>query len=313
MNVFDDDGDLAERMMREAHIVAQLEHPGIVPIHDLGTLPDGRVFYAMKYVQGRTLDQYVRAGRPLPDLLRVFQRVCEAVAFAHSFGVIHRDLKPENVMVGAFGEVLVMDWGVAKVLNARGSITSFSELSEEEKNDGVELTAEQSPTLIRRLGGSSDSETAHGVVVGTPAYMAPEQALGDNRRLDTRTDVYALGAILYFILTGRPPFESASGNELRSRILGSGPLPPRKVASGIARALEAVCLKAMTRNPEERYASAQELASDVAAFVDGMPVTAYRENVFERAARLVARNRFLVILILAYLIMRVLVLIFLGR
>jgi serine/threonine protein kinase len=143
--------------------------------------------------------------------------------------------------------------------------------------------------------------------------MAPEQALGDNRRLDTRTDVYALGAILYFIMTGRAPFESASGNELRSRILGSGPLPPRKVASGIARALEAVCLKAMTRNPEERYASAQELASDVAAFVDGMPVTAYRENVFERAARLVARNRFLVILILAYLIMRVLVLIFLGR
>lgn len=309
MSLADEEGGLAERMIREARIVAGLEHPGIVPIHDVGRLPDGRVFYAMKYVQGRRLDQYVKSGRPLPDLLRVFQRLCEAVAFAHSFGVIHRDLKPENIMVGSFGEVLVMDWGVAKLLGppSTDSEGTIDHAAQDQPED------EPSATLIQRLFLPGDTETAHGVVIGTPAYMAPEQALGDNRRLDTRTDVYALGAILYFILTGRAPFEGAEAAEWRSRLLGDGPTPPRKVKSGIGRALEAVCMKAMNRHPESRYASAGELASDVAAFTDGLAVTAYRENIFERAMRWTAKNQFLVILIVAYLIMRILILVFLGR
>jgi serine/threonine protein kinase len=233
------------------------------------------------------------------------------VAFAHSFGVIHRDLKPENIMVGSFGEVLVMDWGVAKVIGVRGAEGPDPATAEYETQDQPE--SERSATLIQRLFLPGDVETAHGVVVGTPAYMAPEQALGDNQRLDTRTDVYALGAILYFILTGRAPFEGAAAIEWRSRLLGDGPTPPRKVKSGIARALEAVCLKAMNRDPESRYASAQEMASDIAAFVDRLAVSAYKENIFERAVRWTTRNQFLVILIVAYLIMRILILLFLGR
>jgi serine/threonine protein kinase len=204
-----------------------------------------------------------------------------------------------------------MDWGVAKLLGARGTDSDGPETVDEAAQNQPE--DERSATLIQRLFLPGDKETAHGVVIGTPAYMAPEQALGDNQRLDTRTDVYALGAILYFILTGRAPFEGAAAAEWRSRLLGDGPVPPRKVKSGIGRALEAVCLKAMKRPPDSRYASARELASDVAAFVDGLAVSAYRENIFERAMRWTARNQFLVILIVAYLIMRILILIFLRR
>ncbi|MEK7726887.1 MAG: serine/threonine-protein kinase, partial [candidate division KSB1 bacterium] len=124
----DDSGELAQRMLREARVLAQLEHPSIVPVHDVGELPDGRVFYVMKFVQGRRLDEYARQEQELPERLRLFQKICEAVAFAHSHGVLHRDLKPENIMVGAFGEVLVMDWGLAKVQEQRM----------EEKNSKIE-------------------------------------------------------------------------------------------------------------------------------------------------------------------------------
>jgi serine/threonine protein kinase len=306
MSLADDLGEMQQRMLREAHIVAQLEHPGIVPIHDVGTLPDGRVFYAMKYVQGRRLDQYARSGRPLTDLLRVFQRVCEAVAFAHSFGVIHRDLKPENIMVGSFGEVLVMDWGIAKLLGAASKDFSSPAAPCEADGDG-------SATLIQALAVPGDMSTAHGVIVGTPAYMAPEQARGDNNRVDTRTDVYALGAILYFICTGQPPpIETATGKDSASAG-AQHPPSPRKLNSAIASALEAVCVKGMSPDPKDRYASARELETDVAAFLNGLAVSAYKESVFEVTARVISKNRFLVILIVAYLLMRLLVMIFMGR
>jgi serine/threonine protein kinase len=170
-------GDLAERMWREIRILAQLEHPGIVPIHDAGSLPDGRVFYAMKYVQGRRLDQYAEQPHRLPDLLRIFRRICEPVAFAHSHGVVHRDLKPENIMLGSFGEVLVLDWGVAKIT---------------EPSDAAAPIAHSGPG------------TLHGTVIGTPEYMSPEQAAGDTANIDARSDIHALGRILEYLLRHVP-------------------------------------------------------------------------------------------------------------
>lgn len=267
-------GDLASRMHREARIVARLEHPGIVPIHDVGTLPDDRVFYAMKHVNGERLDAFPR--KSLPERLRVFEKICDAVAFAHSQGVIHRDLKPENVMVGEFGEVLVMDWGLAKALRE------------------PETAAQDEP--VQRTG--SPLQTDHGTVLGTPAYMAPEQASGDIARIDERTDVYALGAILYFLLTGEGPGSQET------------PASPRKLNEKIARSIEAVCLKAMAARQPGRYANARELAHDVARYLDGLPVSAYRENPLEMMQRWISRNYFVVILVLSYLVMRVLLILF---
>jgi serine/threonine-protein kinase len=160
-----------ERLRREARILARLEHPGIVPVHDVGVLSDGRVYYAMKLVRGQRLDASLE-GAPLSLRLGAFERICEAVAFAHAQGVLHRDLKPENVMVGGFGEVLVLDWGVAKLLDA--------------------------PEAGALPGPAPDGTgvTAAGTVLGTPGYMSPEQARGDLQAVDERSDVYALGAIL---------------------------------------------------------------------------------------------------------------------
>src|SRR5215469_6865610 len=180
----DDSPELASRLLREAHILAALEHPGIVPVHDAGTLPDGRVFYCMKYVEGLRLDDHLTRNPAISDRLRLLLRIAEPVAFAHSRGIIHRDLKPENVMVGPFGEVLVMDWGLGKVLSAPVSESSASAGTAERPG---------SP----RWNASS---TGHGSVLGTPGYMAPEQLRGDVVRMDQRTDVYGLGAVLSFLL-----------------------------------------------------------------------------------------------------------------
>jgi serine/threonine-protein kinase len=249
LNLEDPTGAAAARMLSEARILARLEHPGIVPVHDAGTLPDGRIYYAMKLVQGVRLDRF--ATRSVPELLRVFIRVCEPVAFAHSHGIIHRDLKPDNIMVGPFGEVLVLDWGVAKVTGA---------------------------PPIEAPGSTADTQqTAHGTVVGTPEFMAPEQASGAVDRVDARSDVYALGKTLESLL---------------SRLIK------------VPRALEAICRKAAAAEPSARYDTAVDLAADVARYLDGLPVTAYRENLAERALRLAGRHKTLVALVVAYLVMR---------
>jgi serine/threonine-protein kinase len=276
-------------MLREARVIARLEHPGIVPVHDAGTLPDGRMFYAMKRVDGRRLDE-IAPGASLPDRLRIFQKVCEAVAFAHAHGVLHRDLKPENVMVGPFGEVLVMDWGVARVLDE----------------------APEAPPLAPREPPAA--ATAEGTVVGTPAYMAPEQAAGRAEGVGPAADIYALGGLLHFLLTGRPPFDEDRAHRRARGEPGLAPAPAAADRTGAApRALAAVVARAMALEPEARYASAEELAAEVARYLDGSRVLAFREGPGEKAARVFARYRTPILLVAAYLAARIFVLFYWRR
>jgi eukaryotic-like serine/threonine-protein kinase len=264
--------DLRQRMIREARIIARLEHPGIVPVHDVGVLPDGRVFYAMKYVRGRRLDEYAAETDSIRDRLRKFQAACDAVAFAHAHGVIHRDLKPQNIMIGSFGEVLVLDWGVAKILR---------------KNE----PASEADTLM--LPGNNShhkpGDTTQGTIIGTRYYMSPEQARGEVDLLDERSDVYSLGAVLCFLLTNELPKTAR----------------PRAVNPKVSKAAEAICVKAMSPEVDGRYATAVELSRDIGQLLDDEPVSAYRENVFEKTGRWAAKNRFLILLVLAYLVMRI--------
>ena len=247
------------RLRTEAQVLARLEHPGLVPVHDLGALPDGRVFYAMKLVRGRRLDEHARDLRSPAARLRVFERICEAVAFAHAHGVIHRDLKPQNVMVGPFGEVLVLDWGVAKVLA---------------EPEPAAPTLE--PAAPREVDADAATLTAAGTVLGTPGYMAPEQARGESA-VGVAADVYALGALLSF---------------------RAGAAPPRALAAMVARA--------RAPRPEDRYPSVGALQEDVARFLSDLPVSAYAERPLEQVRRLATKHRTPLVLVLAYLVMRAL-------
>jgi eukaryotic-like serine/threonine-protein kinase len=297
----DPSGALAARLAAEARLLARLEHPSLVPVHDVGTLPDGRVYYVMKYVRGERLDAWTARRPPRALSLRLFVKVTEAVAFAHAHGVIHRDLKPENIMVGEFGEALVMDWGVAKRI----------------------ATGDETPTLRLDPGATSpahgpaaappaSSATAAGSIVGTPAWMAPEQARGEIDRIDARTDVHALGALLHYLLAGRPPFEGDAAGALR-RVMDEPPIPLTGLDPGIPRALQAIALRAMAKDPAARYRSAGEMGADVERFLDGLPVTAYAESLWERGARVLGRTRTLIGLVLVYLLVRVVILLFAGR
>lgn len=267
--------DLDVRLLREARILAGLEHPGMVPVHDAGALADGRAFCCMKYVEGQTLAQHI-ATLNLPDRLRLLERIAEPVDFAHARGFIHRDLKPDNVMIGAFGEVLVMDWGLAKV-----GVTSL-EAGETEIATAVQPTQ------------NSLRVTGQGSILGTRGYMSPEQARGDIE-VDHRTDIFSLGAILTFMLTGSAP----------------GELP---AASGsVPRPLRAICEKAMAADPNARYQSAREMTADITHYLNGEPVSAYPEGLLERSGRVFARHRTAVVLVAVYLIMRVLFILFARR
>jgi serine/threonine protein kinase len=281
------DGELARRLNREARVLARLEHPGIVPVHDVGTLADGRVFYAMKFVEGQRLDKHIEAVTSIPDRLRLFLRICDAVAFAHARGVLHRDLKPANVMVGAFGEVLVMDWGLAKILREQPA-----EAPEEDPDATI-------PPAAEGRGGPPDAKeatqvTGQGTVLGTPGYMSPEQARGDVAHLDERSDIFSLGAVLRFLFTA----PATANSHLRWRR---------------DKALEAICAKATESDPANRYASVPDLSADVSRYLDGLPVSARKETVFEKAARFYRRHTVAILLIVVYLVMRILLLLFSRR
>lgn len=269
------------RFFKEAQITGQLEHPGIVPVYELGKRPgDAQPFYTMRFVRGRTLAEAATAyhqrppadtAKPLAlrELLTAFVGVCNAVAYAHSRGVLHRDLKPQNVVLGDFGEVIVLDWGLAKVIDQKEEALA-------------------APTVAK---DDDEQATIQGQILGTPAYLAPEQAEGRLDLLDARTDVYGLGAILYEILTGQPPFCAADTTMLLRRILHEAPAPPRSVVPATSPALEAVCLKALAKRPADRYAGAKALAADVQHWLADEPAAAYREPWTARTRRWVRRHR----------------------
>jgi eukaryotic-like serine/threonine-protein kinase len=274
---FVDNPALWSRFLQEARITGQLQHPGIVPVYELKSRAyDHQPFYTMRFVEGRTLSEAVdsyhkkratgEAGPlDLRSLLGAFIGVCNAVGYAHSRHVVHRDLKSLNVIVGDFGEVMVLDWGLAKVFGS-------------EELASIDTSAEI-------------CETHAGQILGTPAYMAPEQAAGQLDRIGPRTDVYGLGAILYEILTGRAPFSGDSVEEVLAKVCKGGPPPPLRSGGAGTAALEAICLRAMATRAEDRYGSARELADEVDRWLADEPVRAFREPLAARLARWVRRHR----------------------
>ena len=277
--------DSEARFLREAEITGRLEHPGIVPVYGLGTDADGRPYYAMRFIRGQTLKQAVahyhaktvrsesERRLELRQLLTRFIAVCNAIGYAHSRGVVHRDLKPSNIMLGKYGETLVVDWGLCKALGHR-------EPAEEAGEKTLSLPA-----------GSGSSETLPGSAVGTPSYMSPEQADGRVDTIGPATDVYSLGATLYSILTGQEPFEATQIDALLAKVGAGDFVPPRERNADVPPALNAICLKAMSLSPKDRYPSTAALASDLEHWLADEPVSAYPEPWSTRTRRRIRRHR----------------------
>jgi tetratricopeptide (TPR) repeat protein len=261
-----DSPEMIRRFVEEAQIGGQLQHPGIVPVYELGRLPDGRLYIAMKLIRGRTLAELLE-GRsdPAADRARhlaTFEQVCQAVAYAHACGVVHRDLKPSNVMVGCFGEVQVMDWGLAKVLDRGG-------VADEERS--LRGQADGDPVRTLRTGSAADESRA-GSVLGTPAYMAPEQARGQLDTLDERADIFGLGAILCEILTGLPPYTGSSGNEVNRKAARAdlGEALARLDACGAEAELVALAKSCLAAAPRERPRNAGVVVAALSAHLVGV-------------------------------------------
>ena len=281
--------DEVARFVREAQANGQLEHPNIVPIYDIGVAADNTIFFTMKYVRGESLGHVLgrlRSGDAeavetftQTRLLQIFLQICNGVAFANAKGIVHRDLKPDNVMLGAFGEVLVADWGLAKRLDGAAEARVAVHVGEQTVDTG-------------------ELRTMAGFVYGTPAYMPPEQARGEVDRIDQRSDVYALGAMLYELLTLTPPYVAGDLHETLRRIASGEPVErPERRAFGrtlpwrLPRELSAICMKALSPAMEDRYATAKVLADDVQRYLEGRAVLACPEGPVRRVARWVSRHR----------------------
>ena len=290
------------RFLREAQLTSQLEHPNIVPVHELGVDEQEHVFYTMKYVRGITLKKVLallaRGFKPamekysLANLLTIYQKVCDAVAFAHSRGVIHRDLKPENIMIGDYGEVLVMDWGLAKVMKKGDPVTQM--MGPADRAGRARVSAPVGEETMVTMAGS---------VVGTPQYMSPEQASGSAELLDRRADIYSLGAILYSILVLRPPVSGSTPDKVLVNVRRGRIVPfERAIARAkyqllhlpgnrIPDSLAAVAMKAMSFQPEQRYQTVPDLQADVAAYQGGFATTAECAGLLRQIMLLICRHR----------------------
>ena len=273
---------LINRFLQEAYIAGQMEHPSIVPVHEVGQRADGTYYYSMKYVRGQTLEEAIEAAGSLDERLKLlpnFVDLCQAVAYAHSLGVIHRDLKPSNVIVGEYGETIVIDWGLAK---RRGDPDSQAQ----ELSRTLHALHEET-----RDEDSSSGHTVAGEALGTPGYMPPEQARGEVDRLDERSDVFALGAVLYCLLTGGPPYEGATVQEAVQRARNAQPAPIEMREPQAPRELCAICRRAMQRNHERRYQSAKDLATEVQRFQSGALVETHDYGYGDYVRRFTERYR----------------------
>lgn len=302
---FADDAHARQRFLLEAEVTGGLEHPGVVPVYGLGSYGDGRPYYAMRFIRGQSLKQaadefhrqFDKSGRgkgrglAIRKLLDRFVSVCQTMEYAHSRGVLHRDLKPENIMLGPYGETLIVDWGLAK---AAGQQIVELDLAE--------------PTL-RPSSGSGSAPTEMGSVIGTPAYMSPEQAIGRIDQFGPASDVYSLGATLYYLLCGMPPFGAVASPQTKpdvGRILeqvARGDFEkPREVVPSLPKPLAAICLKAMARTPSERYASPMAMGDDLQRFLADEPVTAYAEPWWTQSQRWLRQHQTLATTLVALIV-----------
>ncbi|MGL4943542.1 MAG: serine/threonine protein kinase [Thermoguttaceae bacterium] len=310
-----DDLSVIHRFVSEAEITAQLEHPGIVPVHVLGLDAEGHPYYTMKLIRGRTLQEAIKDYHKNPDhatllwLVRRLVAASQPISFAHARGVIHRDIKPANIMFGEHNETLVMDWGLAKVYRSDQSdaskAASTSHSGDEPSTFGFKVKGslnqhgEDETSIVNSsdpfagqlvtqqmdwpdILDAVDQITVVGTVVGTPAFMSPEQATPGSTQVGPQTDVYGMGAVLYTILTGRPPFTGKSGNEVLEKVRHQTPPPAKNIKKGIPSDLSAICEKAMVRDLTERYASIDEFSKDICRWLDDEPVTAVRWTFWRR-------------------------------
>lgn len=287
-----DRAGLRARFIREAEINGNLEHPGIVPVYGLGTHEDGRPYYAMRFVRGESLEVAIKRFHDQPanlrrwslalrQLLGHFLDVCDAIAYAHNRGVIHRDLKPANILLGDYGETLIIDWGLAKVIH-RG---------EPESEPTATRSTEHEPRLPSDTGPTS---TVDGEALGSPPFMSPEQAAGRNDEVGRPSDIYGLGATLYALLTGLPPITGRTTKEIVAKAARGEVTPPRAANPAVPPALAAVCLKALAHDPSQRYESARALANDVKRWLADEPIAVHPDSPATRLLRWARRHRSMV-------------------